>query len=356
MIPDEVLEQAQQDMLNYDQTGQSPMELSHREAPFTNIMNQIKQSLRKLLKIPDEFAILFFQGGATGQFAAIPLNCVSKLGHYPVYFETGVWSRKAYEEAKKYVNADSVIGIPNEEDLTRQRNCISYFYYCSNETVDGIEFDQQLPQHNHLVADCSSNILTKPIDWAPHDIVFAGAQKNLGCAGVTIVIARKASAFFAHNKKARAKVPSILDYPLFLEKDSTPNTPPAYPIYVMYLMLKWVEKQGGVEEMRERCCKKAELVYRLIDESNGFYCNDVPEQWRSKVNVVFRICADQHERRIFTPAEEHFLEEAHHHGFIGLRGHRAKGGIRVSMYNSITVDDVQQLAHFMIQFQEEYKH
>merc|ERR1712179_147911 len=273
-LPEQVLEKAQKEFLNYAGTGVSVMELSHRGADFSKILNDAENTLREVMDIPDNYKVIFLQGGGNGQFAAVPLNLMGlKESKSADYITTGSWSAKAAKEATKYgkVNlvlpkVDKYTTIPDESTWTLNPEA-SYVHYCANETIHGVEF-QFVPDTKGvpLVADMSSNILSKKIDVSKFALIYAGAQKNIGCAGVTLVIAR--DDMIGH---ALPECPTFLDYKIQAGANSCYNTPPTYSIYIMGLVFAWVKNQGGAEAMEQTRNKKSEALYNLIDGSNGFY-------------------------------------------------------------------------------------
>ncbi|XP_031550783.1 phosphoserine aminotransferase-like [Actinia tenebrosa] len=350
-LPEEVLEQAQKEFLNYGNLGISVMEMSHRSAEFTKIISDAENNLRDLLDIPDNYKVLFLQGGGTGQFSAVPLNLM-KDGGSADYIITGTWSAKAAKEAEKYGKVNHVfpkldtyntIPCRTEWNLDPQA---SYVYYCANETVHGVEFDEIPETHGvPLVCDMSSNILTKPVDIKKFGLIYAGAQKNIGCAGVTIVIVREDLI-----GKACPRCPVVFDYKIQTGMNSLYNTPPTYGIYIMGLVFKWIKKHGGLEEMNKRSVMKSSLIYDIIDSSNGFYSGKVKQGSRSRMNITLRIGNESGNEEL----EKRFVEEAGARGMIQLKGHRIVGGIRISLYNAITLEETKALADFMMEFQDKY--
>ncbi|XP_022653956.1 phosphoserine aminotransferase-like isoform X2 [Varroa jacobsoni] len=347
-LPLPVLKQAQQEMLNYNGSGCSVMELSHRSTTFDRIIKDAERDLRELLSVPPTYKVLFMQGGGTGQFAAIPLNLCPKLNEQKAdYLVTGTWSRKAAEEAKQYVQVNLV--TPKTSKYTRVPPAsewnlspdAAYFYYCDNETIHGVEFPE-VPDVSScpIVCDMSSNILTRPVDISKFGVIFAGAQKNLGPAGVTIVIVRE------DLVAVPASVcPSILAYKVFAENDSLYHTPPTYAIYLLGLVLKWIKSEGGVSGMQARSAAKSQAIYDLIDQSGGFYVSNIDKACRSRTNIPFRIRSND-------ALEKKFLKEAENAGMIQLKGHRSIGGIRASVFNAMDVVQAMKLIEFMKRFQK----
>ncbi|KAG8455272.1 hypothetical protein GDO86_001466 [Hymenochirus boettgeri] len=353
-LPQSVLLEAQKDMVNYKGLGISILEMSHRSSDFTKILNTTEVCLRELLDIPDNYKVLFLQGGGSGQFSAVPLNLIglkeSKTADYVV---TGAWSAKAAKEAEKYGKVNIVhpklgsyteIPDPSTWNLNPEA---SYVYYCANETVHGVEF-QFVPGVNGavLVCDMSSNFLSKPIDISKFGVIFAGAQKNIGCAGVTVVIVRED--LLGHALK---ECPTFLDYNIQAGNGSLYNTPPSFSIYIMGLVLEWIKNNGGAASMEKLSSIKSDIIYSSIDQSNGLYVCLVEEKSRSKMNIPFRIGNIKGDCDL----EKKFLEGAAKLGMISLKGHRSVGGIRASLYNAVTVEDVQKLADFMRDFKDSHQ-
>ncbi|KAJ1374435.1 hypothetical protein KIN20_037122 [Parelaphostrongylus tenuis] len=348
-IPEEVLIKAREETVNFRGTGIGILELSHRSKEFAELLQETKEILRKLMKIPDEFEILFMQGGGTGQFAAVPLNL--KGDHeFADYVVTGAWSSKAAEEGSKYIRVKKVftpskpyVTIPDESQWDHDKTFqdAAFLYYCANETVHGIEFSTA-PKSAHgvpLVADISSNFLSRPFEFSNHGVVFGGAQKNLGTAGVTIVMVRKDLI-----GKHQSVTPAILCYKEMSDNNSLYNTPTVFGVYVTNLVLKWIRDKGGVEAISETNKSKARMLYDIIDNSNGFYRCAVDRKCRSNMNVCFRI-KDSNEQ-----LEAAFLKGALDKGMVSLKGHRSVGGIRASLYNAVTLEETAFLANWMHEF------
>ncbi|KAK3096108.1 hypothetical protein FSP39_023322 [Pinctada imbricata] len=353
-LPKAVLETAQSEMLNYNNTGLSVMELSHRSADFTKIITGAEKNLRELLDIPENYKVLFKQGGGTGQFSAVPLNLMGlKPGRCADYIVTGSWSAKAVQEAEKYGKVNKVVpklskysGIPDVDQWTLNPEA-SYVYYCANETIHGVEFPY-IPETNGvpLVCDMSSNMLSRPVDVSKFGVIFAGAQKNMGCAGVTIVIIREDLL-----GKADPQCPVTYDYKVQAGNNSLYNTAPTYNIYILGLVLQWVKEQGGVKKMSENADLKSKAVYEVVDNSNGFYNATVEPCSRSRMNVPFRIGSKEGNETL----ENLFLEEAKQNGMIQLKGHRSVGGIRASLYNALSVDEARAFVQFLKDFQAKHQ-
>ncbi|ETN83931.1 putative phosphoserine transaminase [Necator americanus] len=305
-----------------------------------------KPSERFSKKIPDEFEILFMQGGGTGQFAAIPLNIKGEK-EFADYIITGAWSSKAAAEGSKYIRVKKVfvpakpyVTIPDQSCWDHDKDA-AYLYYCANETVHGIEFHSP-PYSVHgvpLVADISSNFLSRPFDFTNHGVVFGGTQKNLGAAGLTVVIVRKDLVV-----QPQAITPAILSYKEMHDNNSLYNTPAVYGIYLTNLVLKWIRNNGGVDAIFEMNKKKSGMIYDLIDNSNGFYTCAIDKECRSYMNICFRV-KDGDEK-----LEADFLKGATARGMISLKGHRSVGGIRASLYNAVTVEETALLADWMQEF------
>jgi phosphoserine aminotransferase len=349
-LPPEVLQKAQKEFIHYAGSGISVLEMSHRGSDFGRIIDSAESSLRELLDIPNNYKILFLQGGGAGQFSAIPLNLIGlKNSHTADYVVTGSWSAAAAKEAEKFATVNRVLpatgkyfSIPDQS--TWQLNPeASYVYYCDNETIDGVEFPFVPETYGvPLVCDMSSNFLSRPFDISKYGLVFAGAQKNVGCAGVTVVIVRNDLL-----DCAAPYTPQVWEYKKQAAQKSRVNTPPTFAVYILGLVLDWMKARGGVEAMYSQNLTKAQALYKIIDESEGFYYCPVDPQCRSNMNIPFRIGGMEGNE----PVEKLFVEEAVHDGMIHLNGHRSVGGLRASLYNAVTTDDVKQLANFMLDFQ-----
>ncbi|XP_043916811.1 phosphoserine aminotransferase [Protopterus annectens] len=348
-LPPSVLLKAQEELINYNGTGISVLEMSHRSSDFTKIMDKTENLLRELLNIPENYKVIFLQGGGSGQFSAVPLNLIGlKEAKCADYIVTGSWSAKAAKEAEKYGTVNLVLkklesytGIPDPSDWNLNPDA-SYIYYCANETIHGVEFDF-IPETKGvvLVCDMSSNFLSKPVDVSKYGLIFAGAQKNIGCAGVTVVIVREDLLGFALKE-----CPTVLDFKIQAGNNSVYNTPPSFSIYIMGLVLEWIKNNGGAEAMEKHSHAKAALIYDVINESDGFYVCPVVPKCRSKMNIPFRIGNVKGDDVL----EKKFLDEASKMGFLSLKGHRSVGGIRPSLYNAVTVEETQLLARFMKDF------
>ncbi|XP_066959778.1 probable phosphoserine aminotransferase [Macrobrachium rosenbergii] len=350
-IPDEVLLHLQKELVCHKNSHVSVMELSHRSKDFTDILDGLERVVRELLNVPANYKILLMQGGGTGQFAAVPLNLMSRKGKAD-YIVTGSWSSKATKEASKYGTVNLVLPkmdrfthIP-DKSVWKLDPEASYVYYCANETVEGVEFQDipEVPEGVPLVCDMSSNYFSRPFDVTKFGLIYGGAQKNIGSSGVTLVIIREDLL-----GSPLPVCPTILDYTITAKNGSLYNTPPTYAIHVMGEVLKWVKKEGGLEEMEKRSIKKSNLIYSIIDESDGFYSNPVESKSRSRMNVVFRVGGAKGKEDL----EKKFVDSAAAEGLLSLKGHRSVGGIRASLYNAITVEGVTRLRSFMERFCKE---
>jgi phosphoserine aminotransferase len=344
-LPTEVLEQIRDDIPNWYE-GMSVMELSHRSAPVLKMVEEIEADVRKLLSVPDDFAVLFMQGGARGQFASVPMNLLRGLPSAD-YLVTGTWSQLALEEAKKYCNphcvatgeAQHFTRIPDEKSWTVNDNA-PYFHYTDNETIHGVEFASLPNVKPLLVSDMTSNIVTKPIDFSRIGLIYASAQKNLGIAGITLIIMRKE--LLGH---AVAFTPSILNYDVFYQSKSLHNTSPVFCWYVLGLMVKWCLAQGGIHALAKACEQKSQVIYELIDNSS-FYTNPVFPEHRSRINIPFRLPNED--------LEAQFIQAASQQNLMQLKGHIYLGGCRASLYNAMPLEGVQALAKFMRSFEKEH--
>jgi len=342
-------------MMSFNGCGMSVMELSHRGPEFSTIIKGAEQNLRDIMKIPDNYKVLFVQGGGTTQFSSVPLNLFRGEGEEATadYIVTGSWSKKAAAEAKKYGNVSLVVpevdkftGIPAVASWKLNPKA-NYVYYCANETVNGVEFPT-IPDTGDvpLVADMSSNILSQPVDVSKFGVIYAGAQKNIGCTGVTLVIVRDDLL-----GKALPVCPQLLDYAVQAKGGSMLNTPPTWSIYIAGLVFKWVIAEGGLEEFAKRSAAKSGRLYGIVDTSDGFYSAPVQPDSRSRMNVPFRINVDGVGNE---DLEAQFLAEAGEQGLLQLKGHRSVGGLRASLYNALTMEDTEALATFMESFKAKH--
>jgi phosphoserine aminotransferase len=345
-LPLPALERAQSELLDFEGTGMSILEHSHRGKDYARVHDEAKGLLRELLGIPDTHEVLFMQGGALSQFALVPMNLLSG-DKSADYILTGNWSDKAIAEAQIVGNArvaattqndDGVYTrVPKASELDLDSNS-AYVHLTSNNTIFGTQF-HEFPDTGNvpLVADMSSDILWRPIDVSRFGIIYGGAQKNMGPAGVTVVIIRKDLAENSPNT-----IPKIFRYSTILKGDSLQNTPPVFPIYMMRNVLSWVKEQGGAAAMQKRNQQKADHVYAAIDANPDFFRSPVDKDSRSVMNIVFRLPKPE--------LEDQFLAEAKEHNMVGLKGHRSVGGIRISLYNAIEPSHVEKLVDFMKQF------
>ncbi|XP_062237485.1 phosphoserine aminotransferase [Platichthys flesus] len=353
-LPQSVLLEAQKELINYNGTGISVLEMSHRSSDFSKIMSKTESLLRELLNIPSNYKVMFLQGGGSGQFSAVPLNLIGlKEDRCADYLVTGTWSAKAAKEAEKYgkpnivhPKLDSYTKIPDPSSWTLNPSA-SYVYYCSNETIHGVEYNFT-PETNGvvLVCDMSSNFLSRPVDVSKFGLIFAGAQKNVGSAGVTVVIVRED--LLGHTLK---ECPIILDYKVQAENNSLYNTPPCFSIYIMCLVLDWIKNNGGSAAMETLNIQKSSIIYDIINASKGFYTCSVDMACRSRMNIPIRMGKKDGDEAL----EKKFLDEAAKRGMISLKGHRSVGGIRVSLYNAVTVEETQTLAAYMKDFLKEHQ-
>lgn len=341
-MPLEVLQEAQAEFLNYADTGMSIIEMSHRSQEYAALHAETKTLLRELMEIPEDYEIMFIQGGGSTQFLMTAANFHTKK--YAAYVNTGVWAKKAMAEGKffgeVYEAASSAdhnhTYIPQE--ITIRENT-SYVHLTANNTIYGTEY-KAFPKCNvPIICDMSSDILSRKINVANFDLIYAGAQKNLGPAGVVIVIAKKS--FLA---TARKELPTMLKYATFAENDSLYNTPPVFSIYMVNKTLHWIKKQGGVEQIAANNVAKAKLIYDAIDNSNGFYIGHAEKEYRSLMNITFNL-ADKE-------LEKDFIAQAKAASFVGIGGHRLVGGCRASAYNAVPLEACQALAQFMEKYQK----
>ncbi|MED1673897.1 3-phosphoserine/phosphohydroxythreonine transaminase [Pallidibacillus thermolactis] len=343
-LPLSVLEKAQKEFLSFEQSGMSVMELSHRSKLFETILEQTEQLLREVMEIPDNYKVLFVQGGASLQFSMVPLNLLVKGGH-AYYVHTGSWSKKALNEAKK-VGKTQVLASSEDQDFTYIPTIdvsildenTKYVHITTNNTIEGTKFTD-IPNTGEvpLVADMSSNILSEQIDVSKFGIIYAGAQKNLGIAGLTIVIIRED--LIGH---APSDLPTMLNYSTYANNRSLYNTPPTFAIYMTKLVLEWLKEQGGVKQIEQQNREKASLLYNYIDESHMFFSN-VKREDRSLMNIPFLTKSDE--------LNEIFIKEAANVGLVTLKGHRSVGGMRASLYNAMPIEGVKALVQFMQEFE-----
>ena len=347
MLPASVLERAQQEMSDWQGTGMSVMEMSHRGKEFMSIAAQAEADLREVLAIPDNYKVLFLQGGASSQFAMVPMNLFSSRDTmHADYINTGAWSKKAIAEASKYGEINTAASSEDTNfttipdfDTWQLNDTAAYVHYTPNETIGGVEF-HSVPDVGDipLVADMSSTILSRPIDISKFGIIYAGAQKNIGPAGLTIVIIREDLI-----GEAKDDVPAMFDYAIHAKSDSMYNTPPTYAWYLSGLVFEWIKEQGGLSAMAEINQRKAQKLYAAIDNSD-FYQSPVPEAYRSWMNVPFTLANPD--------LDALFLEQAAENNLVTLKGHRSVGGMRASIYNAMPEEGVEALASFMQDFEK----
>lgn len=346
-LPIEVLEQAQAEMIDYKGIGMSIMEISHRSKEYEEIHNEAQQLFKELLQLPAGYKVLFLQGGASTQFSMIPMNFLP-LGKIGNYVMTGAWADKAIQEARKFGEtviaasgeANNYMEIPSISDIQVNPQKAAYLHITSNETINGSQF-HSFPHMDHvpLIADMSSDILSRPIDASQFALIYAGAQKNLGPSGVTVVILQEEII-----RNIPAHLPVMLNYETYTQHNSLFNTPPVYSIYMVNLVLKWIKQHGGLEGLEKRNAEKAKLIYDAIDQSGGFYTGMVKPNSRSLMNITFKVHNEQLEKLL--------LQKANAEHFIGLEGHRSVGHLRASTYNAVPYEACQALADLMIDFQK----
>ena len=348
VLPEEVLKEAAEEMLDYKGTGMSVMEMSHRSKAFQTIIETAEQDLRDLLHIPDNYKVLFLQGGASLQFAMIPMNLMKhKKADYII---TGQWAKKAYQEAKKYGEAKAIASsedktysyIPDCSDLPIDEDA-DYVYICENNTISGTKF-KTLPntKGKTLVADVSSCFLSEPMDVTKYGVIYGGVQKNIGPAGVAIAIIREDLI----TEEVLPGTPTMLKYKIHADNDSLYNTPPCYGIYICGKVFQWLKNMGGLEVMRERNEKKAKLLYDFLDESELFR-GTVEKKDRSLMNIPFVTGNEELDAK--------FVKEAKEAGLENLKGHRTVGGMRASIYNAMPLEGVEKLVEFMREFEKRNK-
>ena len=346
VLPEEVLQEAADEMLDYRGTGMSVMEMSHRSKAYDTIIKEAEADLRELMNIPDNYKVLFLQGGASQQFAMIPMNLMKN--RVADYIVTGQWAKKAYQEASLYGKANKIASsedktfsyIPDCSDLPISEDA-DYVYICENNTIYGTKF-KTLPntKGKPLVADVSSCFLSEPVDVTKYGVIYGGVQKNIGPAGVVIVIIREDLI----TEDVLPGTPTMLRYKIHADADSLYNTPPAYGIYICGKVFKWLKKMGGLEAMKERNEKKAKILYDYLDESKLFK-GTVRKEDRSLMNVPFITGNEELDAK--------FVKEAKEAGFENLKGHRTVGGMRASIYNAMPIEGVEKLVEFMKKYEAE---
>ena len=345
MLPAEVLSRAGDEMLDWRGSGMSVMEMSHRGSEFMSIAAEAEKDLRELLAVPANYKVLFLQGGATLQFAQIPMNLLAGKGKAD-YVVTGEWSKKAVKEAKRYCDV-GIAASSEDRKFTyapKQWNVrpdAAYVHYCSNETIGGVEF-HTLPSSGKVpvVADASSHFLSRPVDVSKFGLIYAGAQKNAGPAGLTFVIVREDLI-----GKAAKGTPSVMDYKAQADAGSMLNTPATYAMYIAGLVFKWLKQQGGLSAMEKKNIEKARLLYDYLDGS-AFFSNPVAREDRSRMNVPFTLKDAK--------LDEEFLKGAAKRGMVQLKGHRSVGGMRASIYNAMPLEGVHALVEYMREFEAKH--
>lgn len=346
MLPEEVLKKAAEEMLEYGDSGQSVMEMSHRSKEYQAIIDACEASLREVMSIPDNYKVLFLQGGASMQFAMIPLNLM--VNGKADFVITGQWATKAYKEAQRFGKANAVASskdktfsyIP-ELDESKFDKDADYFHICLNNTIYGTKFPK-LPNTGNvpLVADMSSCILSEPVEVSKFGLIYAGAQKNMGPAGLTVVIIRED---LIRDFPENSSVPTMLQYKTHSDNGSMFNTPPTYAIYILGLVLNWIKSKGGLQAMKEINEKKAKLIYDFLDGSKMFKAT-VQGADRSLMNIPFVTGNDELDAK--------FVTEAKKNGFVNLKGHRSVGGMRASIYNAMPIEGCEALVKFMTEFEQ----
>ena len=344
MLPAEVLARAGDEMLDWRGSGMGVMEMSHRGKEFMGIAAEAEADLRSLLAIPANYKVLFLQGGATLQFAQVPMNLLAGKGKAD-YVVTGDWSKKAAKEAKNY--CDVAIAASSEDKnfsyapkKWNVRKDAAYVHYCSNETIGGVEFHETPKTEVPLVADASSHFLSRPLDVSKFGLIYAGAQKNAGPAGLTFVIVRDDLI-----GKAAKGTPTVMDYKAQADADSMLNTPASYSMYVAGLVFKWLQQQGGLAAIEQKNIQKAKLLYDVLDASKFFH-NPIAAEDRSRMNVPFTL------KDAALDAE--FLKGAEKRGMVQLKGHRSVGGMRASIYNAMPIEGVRELVSYMKDFEQKH--
>jgi phosphoserine aminotransferase len=350
ILPPKVITEAQEAIVEVSSSGISALVINHRSQLCRDIFDETEENIRTLLKIPHNYRILFLQGGASLQFAMIPLNLWVNKAQIANYIVSGYWSQKAVKEAHKFGNvnhlwdgtSEKFMRLPSSDEYAIDPDT-AYVHYCSNETVEGLQFSEPLETENiPLICDMSSDFLTKPVDISKYGLVYAHAQKNIGSAGVTVVILREDLL-----ENIPDDIPSILDYRPHVKMQSIYNTPPIFAVYVMLLVTRWLmNDMGGLENIAQQSQRKASLLYDIIDSSEGFYQGHAHHNNRSLINVVFNLPTAE--------LESKFLEMAKEKGMIGLEGHRSLGGIRASLYNPMPIEGSLYLRNFMLMFQYQF--
>ncbi len=345
VLPEEVLAEAQANMLEYKNSGTSLMECSHRGKEYDAVHTEAIANLKKLMGLGDDFSVLFMTGGASAQFSLVPMNLLA-AGKTADYVNAGAWGAKALKEAKAIGQVHVAADVSKERPLRMPRAGeyeltpgAAYLHVTSNETIEGTQMKSFPKSEAPIVADMSSDILSRPLDFGQFGLIYAGAQKNIGPAGVTLVVIRKDVL-----ESASEKIPTIFRYKTHAAENSLYNTPPCFPIYIVMLVTRWIEKQGGVAALAKINAAKAGRLYAAIDGSSGYYRGSAAKEDRSEMNVTFRLPSEA--------LEEKFIKEASATGLKGLKGHRSVGGIRASIYNAFPAKGVEALISFMGDFQK----
>ncbi len=347
MLPEVVMERAQKEFCNYADSGCGVMEHSHRNKLFDAILAKANDNIRKIMGVPENYDIVYIQGGASMQFAMIPMNLYVP-GHVMQFADTGTWSSKALKEAKLFGETEVIASskeakytfIPDPAKMAPSADA-SYFHITSNNTIYGSQYQSFPESACPMIADMSSDIMSRKVDVSKFAMIYAGAQKNLGPSGMAVVIIRKDLV-----ERTPANVPTMLRYSTYTENNSLYNTPPTFGIYMLGLVTDWVLEIGGIEEIEKRNNAKAALLYSAIDASEGFYRNPVAADSRSKMNVIWRLPTEE--------LEAEFVKESIAAGMIGLKGHRSAGGIRASIYNAMPLEGIEKLVSFMADFRKNH--
>ena len=350
VLPEEVLKEAANEMLDYDGSGMSIMEMSHRTKTFDKVIQDAEADLRDVMNIPDNYKVIFVQGGATTQFAAVPMNLMSK-NQKAAYIETGNFSKKAFQEAKMFSDKVRVVASSKDKNYTYIPDCSNlpidedddYVYICENNTIFGTKF-HELPntKGKPLVSDQSSCFLSEPVDVTKYGVIYAGVQKNVGPAGLAIVIIRED--LIKEDADLQFKTPTMLKWKTQIDAKSLYNTPTSWAIYICGKVFKWIKAQGGLEAMKKKNEAKAKILYDYL-ETSKLFINDVRKEDRSIMNVVFRTGNEELDAK--------FVAEAKNHNIVTIKGHRLVGGMRASIYNAMPVEGVQALVDFMREFEKE---
>ena len=343
-LPLSLLEEAQTEFLDFAHSGMSVLEMSHRSPTYDAVHQEALTLAAEVAGAPDDFEVMVIAGGATMQFAMVPMNLLGSPGSRGAYIKSGVWGRLALADAQRWGDAycawdgerHGYVRMPGSGEIEIKPGT-GYLHVTSNETIGGIRMVESFDTDVQQVCDMSSDFLTRPIDWDRYVVVYGGVQKNLAPAGMALVFMRRSAL-----ESISSGLPRSLDYRWYASKDSMGNTPPVYPIYLMGKMLKLLRDLGGVAGLEERTAYKARLIYDVIDRSDGYYHNPVDRRYRSHTNVVFRLPGPETEAR--------FVEEAARAGLVGLKGHRSVGGCRASLYAGLELDSVERLAEFMGRF------